>query len=230
MSNNFYSSKSTVVVDGDIVIKHLKSITDTSAEAESIIKLSNFYSEPSFIDGWCFDVVRLVRSPIGKSLFLKKAHGSAVSYYFFNSDKGLLATEKMGQWLAHFHNKSNDTSGRVFSFGDFTIHNLILDFDSASVTAIDPGIWGCTYQDRERDFLCGAISIAFFCWKNYRSEIPFLKSFIYGYRGVSKSRLDKLHLSRNIKEMELFGRSRKNHLKIRSLALRFAVKRLIRLL
>ena len=103
-----------------------------------------------------------------------------------------------GIWLALYHNKvlNGGTKGLVFT--DFTVNNIMLNYEQQSVIALDPGwAWGQVgylYRDLIRHILSILLTLV------VRRKAPFstILSFLRGYVSVTKVKLNLVHYYKSL--------------------------------
>ena len=124
-----------------------------------------------------------------------------VEPYWFDVDQGMVGLEfasgeilpniprnltadaqyHCGVWLAIYHNRVFGDGRQGLIYTDFTVHNMLVDFDRQTVVAIDPGIFwetpGYAYEDVQRN-ITSAINALL-----ARRQLPFaaIAAFVKGY-------------------------------------------------
>lgn len=115
----------------------------------------------------------------------------------------------MGIALALFHRETEDPTGRVVLYSDFSRSYVVIDPLSQQLTLIDPGDGFGQLGDPERDVFVGAYSILVGALKSGRIPTIPVRTFVRSYANVRPLQVDKARLQLNFRQLELNAKSRK---------------------
>ena len=131
-------------------------------------------------EGWVYRIVELQWVDVERGMVAQEiASGSTLP----NLPAKLAAEAEYhcGVWLASYHNRVFGSDREGFVYTDFTVHNILIDFDKQTVVAIDPGIfWGTRgylFEDVQRH-ISSTINSHLLRW-----QLPFaaVARFLQGY-------------------------------------------------
>jgi hypothetical protein len=142
-----------------------------------------------YYEGWLYRIVKLLWvATDGKSFCMEFVPGWVLSE--IPKSKTKESEYHCGVWMALYHNKvlNGNTEGLIYT--DFGAHNIILDFEQKSVTAIDPGmIWGRSGYIYE-DLVIHIHSVLVVLVVKGKAPFSAITSFLKGYALVKKAKLD----------------------------------------
>ena len=162
----------------------------------SLLSIQQYFGEVHH-NGWLYSAVKFLRLvPERGAICIEFVQGSALLE--ISKSKINQAEFHCGIWLALYHNKvlNGGTKGLVFT--DFTVNNIMLNFEQQSVIALDPGwAWGQVgylYRDLIRHILSILLTLV------VRRKAPFstILSFLRGYVSVTKVKLNLVHYYKSL--------------------------------
>lgn len=180
--------------DGSVLKQYIakKNAGTTIAQDQySLLSIQQLFGEVHH-EGWLYSVVKFLRLVTERqAICMEFVPGYVLVEIPISKIKE--AEYHCGVWLALYHNKvlKGDTKGLVYT--DFTVKNIILDFERQSVIALDPGwAWGRVgymYRDLIRHILSILLTLV------VRRKAPFstILSFLRGYVSVINAKLNFAH-------------------------------------
>lgn len=138
---------------------------------------------------------------------MERAHGIPAAELFKTSPE--LVCEKMGVFLALFHQATENAQGQVMLYTDWSRPNAIIDSTAKVVTAIDPGVRFGEMGKAESDLVTSAWSLATGALGVYRNPRPLIRAFIRAYRAVRPIEVTIASLNANLPVAPLFGKYRR---------------------
>lgn len=138
-------------------------------------------------DGWSYRPVKLLWLSLDRrSICMELASGQKV--LSVPSSRLNDAEYHCGIWLAHYHNAVLNGKSRGLIYTDLGVHNVLIDFDRKSVTAIDPGMrWGETGYAYE-DLVQHVDSLLTVMVLKRKAPFSAIISFLKGYSEASKAK------------------------------------------
>lgn len=177
------------------VLKQYTAEKNSSATLEqdqySLQSIEEFFGEVHH-DGWLYSAVKfLYLVPEREAICMEYVSGTTCA----DLPKSKIddAEFHCGIWLSLYHNKvlNGDTKGFVFT--DFTVNNIIINFEQQSVIALDPGwAWGQT-RYMYRDLIRHILSIFLTLVVKRKASILTIMSFLKGYVSVNKAKFNFWH-------------------------------------
>ena len=111
--------------------------TDLGVHNVLIISITGAFAETRH-DGWSYRPVKLLWLSLDRrAICMELAFGHEV--LSVPGSRLNDAEYHCGIWLAHYHNAVLNGKSRGLIYTDLGVHNVLIDFDRKSVTAIDPG-------------------------------------------------------------------------------------------
>ncbi len=193
--------------DGSVLKQYTdkkNAVTTITQDQYSLLSIQQHFGEVHH-EGWLYRIVRFLRLVTERgAICMEFAPGCVPSE--MPKSKMNAAEYHCGVWLALYHNKILNGRTEGLIYGDFTVGNIILDFEQKSVIAIDPGwAWGRAgymYQDLVRHIHSVLILVV-------KRKAPFSAtlSFLRGYVSVTKVKLNLVHYYKGLRR-ELWLRCR----------------------
>ena len=142
-----------------------------------------------YYEAWLYRAVKpLWVSPDGTALCLEFVPGCELAELPKSRMKE--AEYHCGVWLALYHNRILDGNTEGLIHTDFTVHNIILDFEQKRVTAIDPGMtWGRLGFAYE-DLLIHIYSMLVVLVGRRKAPFSAIIACLKGYALVKETKLD----------------------------------------
>lgn len=180
--------------DGSVLKQYTakkNAMTTIVQEQNSLLSIQQYFGEVHH-EGWMYSAVKFLRLvPERDAICMEYVPGDAL----LETPKSKLmeAEYHCGIWLALYHNKvlNGGTKGLVFT--DFTVNNIIINFEQQSVIALDPGwAWG-QIGYMYRDLIRHILSIISTLVASGRASFSVILSFLRGYVSVTKVKFNLGH-------------------------------------
>ena len=180
--------------DGSVLKQYTdkkNAVTTIMQDQYSLLSIQQRFGEVHH-EGWLYGVVKFLRLLTERQAICMEFVPGCLLLEMPKS-KMNAAEYHCGVWLALYHNKVFNEGTKGLFYTDFTVNNIILDFEQKSVIALDPGwAWGQVgyiYQDLVRHILSILLTLV------VRRKAPFstILSFLRGYVSVTKVKLNLVH-------------------------------------
>ena len=195
------------LADGSVLKQYTSDengLTTIQHDQFSLLSIEEYFGEVHY-DGWLYSAVKfLYLVPEREAICMEYVPGTTC--VDLPKSKINEAEFHCGIWLSLYHNKvlNGDTKGFVFT--DFTVNNIIINFEKQSVIALDPGwAWGQT-RYMYRDLIRHILSIFLTLVVKRKASFSTILSFMKGYGSVNKTKFNVLHYYKGLyQELALRG-------------------------
>jgi hypothetical protein len=193
--------------DGSVLKQYTaekNAMTTIMQDQYSLLSIEQYFGEVHY-EGWLYRAVKFLRLvPEREAICMEFVPGSALSE--IPKTKINKAEYHCGVWLALYHNKVFDGTTQGLVYTDFTVNNIILDFEQQRVIALDPGwAWG-RIDYLYRDLIRHILSILLTLVVRRKATFSTIMSFLRGYVSVTKVKFNFAHYYKGLYlEMVLRG-------------------------
>lgn len=152
-------------------------------EQDALLVLQTKFGVNTY-QGWLYKTVELLGVGIDReSLYLEYAKGQTIAE--MNKEDMLLAEYHAGVWLALYHQKMNIAKDQAMLYTDYTVYNILVDFENRTLVCIDPGyFWGRHgfYYEEVIHHIHGILALSF---RKKRVPLRAVHQFLKGYAALN---------------------------------------------
>jgi hypothetical protein len=192
--------------DGSVLKQYTakkNAMTTIMQEQYSLLSIEQHFGEVHH-EGWLYSAVKFLRLvPEREAICMEFVPGCTLLE--MPESKINEAEYHCGIWLALYHNKvlNGGTKGLVYT--DFTVNNIIINFEGQSVIALDPGwAWG-QIGYMYRDLIRHILSILLTLVVTRKASFSAILSFLRGYVSVTEVKFNLGHYYKGL-YLELYQR------------------------
>ncbi len=192
--------------DGSVLKQYTaekNAMTTIKQDQYSLLSIEQYFGEVHY-KGWLYSAVKFLHLvPEREAICMEFVPGCALSE--IPKSKINKAEYHCGIWLALYHNKVLNGSTKGLVYTDFTVNNIILNFEGQSVIALDPGwAWG-RVDYIYRDLIRHILSILLTLVVRRKASFSTILSFLRGYVSVTKVKLNLVHYYKGL-YLEMYQR------------------------
>lgn len=193
--------------DGSVLKRYTaekNAMTTINQDQYSLLSIQQNFGEVHH-EGWLYSAVKFLRLvPERDAINMEYVPGCTLLE--LPKSKIDKAEYHCGIWLALYHNKVLNGSTKGLAFTDFTVNNIIINFEQQSVIALDPGwAWG-QIRYMYRDLIRHILSILLTIVIRRKASFSTILSFLRGYVSVIKVKLNLVHYYKGLyQELYLRG-------------------------